>query len=83
MTYKERYLDLKQKTAESYNLWLKAQDQLSDDENGFTNKDLWENLDVSASNLQKAQNEFNKLCSIIQKGNFSQDDVFGEQQACA
>ena len=83
MTYKQRYLELKQKTIESYNLWLKAQNQLSDDENGFRNKDLWENLDISASNLQKAQNEFNKLCSIIQKGNFSQDDLFGEQQACA
>jgi len=44
---------------------------------------LWDDLDHCASDLQKAQNEFNKLCSTIQKGNLSQDDAFGEQQACA
>ena len=83
MTYKEHYLYLKQKTADSYHVWLKAQNQLSDDDNGFFNKQLWENLEVSASDLQKSQNEFNKFCSIIQKGKFSQDDLLGEQQACA
>lgn len=83
MTYKEHYLDLKQKTADSYHLWLKAQNQLSEDDKGFFNLQLWENLEVSASDLQKAQNEFNKFCSIIQKGKFSPDDLLGEQQACA
>lgn len=83
MTYKEHYLDLKQRTADSYHHWLKAQNQLTYDDKGFLNPQLWENLEVSASDLQKAQNEFNKFCSIIQKGKFSQDDLLGEQQACA
>jgi hypothetical protein len=83
MTYKEQFQVLRQKTAEAYNSWLLAQNELSSAADGFSNQQLWDNLDTSASNLQKAQNEFNKLCSIIQKGKFSQDDAFGEQQACA
>ncbi|HEY1060960.1 MAG TPA: hypothetical protein VGE44_04710 [Daejeonella sp.] len=83
MTYKEQYLYLKQKTADSYNLWIKAQNQLASDEDGFLNELLWDNLEVSASDLQKAQNEFNKFCSIIRKGKFSAHDILGEQQACA
>jgi hypothetical protein len=83
MTYKEQYLYLKQKTADSYNLWIKAQNQLASDEDGFLNEQLWDNLEVSASDLQKAQNEFNKFCSIIRKGKFSAHDILGEQQACA
>lgn len=88
MTYKEQYLYLKQKTADSYNLWIKAQNQLatrwpSGDEDGFLNEQLWDNLEFSASDLQKTQNEFNKFCSIIRKGKFSADDILGEQQACA
>jgi hypothetical protein len=83
MTYKEQYLYLKQKTADSYNLWIKAQNQLASDEDGFLNERLWDNLEVSASDLQKAQNEFNKFCSIIRKGKFSAHDILGEQQACA
>lgn len=83
MTYKEQYLYLKQKTADSYNLWIKAQNQLASDEDGFLNEQLWDNLEISASDLQKAQNEFNKFCSIIRKGKFSAHDILGEQQACA
>jgi hypothetical protein len=83
MTYKEQYLYLKQKTADSYNLWIKAQNQLASDEDGFLNDQLWDNLEISASDLQKAQNEFNKFCSIIRKGKFSAHDILGEQQACA
>ncbi len=83
MTYKEQYLYLKQKTADSYNLWIKAQNQLASDEYGFLNDQLWDNLEISASDLQKAQNEFNKFCSIIRKGKFSAHDILGEQQACA
>ncbi len=83
MTYKEQYLYLKQRTVDSYNLWIKAQNQLASDEDGFLNEKLWDNLEVSASDLQKAQNEFNKFCSIIRKGKFSADDILGEQQACA
>jgi len=83
MTDKEQYLYLKQKTADSYNLWIKAQNQLASDEDGFLNEQLWDNLEVSASDLQKAQNEFNKFCSIIRKGKFSAHDILGEQQACA
>ena len=83
MTYKEQYLFLKQKTADSYNLWIKAQNQLASDEDGFLNEQLWDNLEVSASDLQKAQNEFNKFCSIIRKGKYTADDILGEQQACA
>jgi hypothetical protein len=83
MTYKEQYLYLKQKTADSYNLWIKAQNQLASDEDGFLNEQLWDNLEVSASDLQKAQNEFNKFCSIIRKGKFSAHDILGEEQACA
>lgn len=83
MTYKEQYLYLKQKTADSYNLWIKAQNQLASDEDGFLNDQLWDNLEISASDLQKAQNEFNKFCSIIRKGKFSAHDILGEEQACA
>jgi len=83
MTYKEQYLYLKQKTADSYNLWIKAQNQLASDEDGFLNEQLWDNLEFSASDLQKTQNEFNKFCSIIRKGKFSAHDILGEQQACA
>lgn len=83
MTYKEQYLYLKQKTADSYNLWIKAQNQLASDEDGFLNEQLWDNLEVSASDLQKAQNEFNKFCSLIRKGKFSAHDILGEEQACA
>lgn len=83
MTYKEQYLYLKQKTADSYLVWLKSQNHLASDENGFFDEQLWENLEVSASDLQKAQNEFNKFCSVIRKGKFSADDILGEQQACA
>ncbi|SDL66741.1 hypothetical protein SAMN05421813_101144 [Daejeonella rubra] len=83
MTYKEQYLYLKQKTADSYNLWIKAQNQLASDEDGFLNEQLWDNLEESASDLQKAQNEFNKFCSIIRKGKYSAHDILGEQQACA
>lgn len=83
MTYKEQYLYLKQKTADCYQLWIKAQNQLANDEAGFLNEQLWDNLEVSASDLQKAQNEFNKFCSVIRKGKFSADDILGEQQACA
>ena len=83
MTYKQQFQALRQKTAEAYNSWLLAQNELSSTDDGFSNQQLWDNLDTSASNLQKAQNEFNKLCSIIQKGKFSQDDAFGDQQACA
>ncbi|HQS05052.1 MAG: hypothetical protein B7X86_14885 [Sphingobacteriales bacterium 17-39-43] len=83
MTYKEQYLYLKQKTADSYNLWIKAQNQLASDEDGFLNEQLWDNLEFSASDLQKSQNEFNKFCSIIRKGKFSAHDILGEQQACA
>ncbi len=83
MTYKEQYLYLKQKTADSYNLWIKAQNQLASDEDGFLNEQLWDNLEVSASDLQKSQNEFNKFCSIIRKGKYTADDILGEQQACA
>jgi len=83
MTYRERFQILRQKTTESYNYWLLAQNELASAENGFTNQNLWDNLDIAASNLQKAQNEFNKLCSIIQKDRISQDDIFSEQQACA
>lgn len=83
MTYKEQYLYLKQKTADSYNLWIKAQNQLASDEDGFLNEQLWDNLEVSASDLQKAQNEFNKFCSVIRKGKYSAHDILGEQQACA
>jgi hypothetical protein len=83
MTYRERFQILRQKTAEAYNYWLLAQNELTTAENGFTNQELWDKLDLSASNLQKAQNEFNKLCGIIQKGKISQEDIFGEQQACA
>jgi hypothetical protein len=56
---------------------------LASDEDGFLNEQLWDNLEVSASDLQKAQNEFNKFCSVIRKGKFSADDILGEQQACA
>jgi hypothetical protein len=83
MTYKEQYLYLKQKTADSYNLWIKAQNQLASDEDGFLNEQLWDNLEFSASDLQKSQNEFNKFCSIIRKGKYTADDILGEQQACA
>ncbi|MCF8453128.1 MAG: hypothetical protein Q8S11_15890 [Daejeonella sp.] len=83
MTYKEQYLYLKQKTADSYNLWIKAQNQLASDEDGFLNEQLWDNLEFSASDLQKSQNEFNKFCSIIRKGKFSAHDILGEEQACA
>jgi hypothetical protein len=83
MTYKEQYLFLKQKTADAYNLWIKAQNQLASDEDGFLNEQLWENLEVSASDLQKAQNEFNKFCAVIKKGQYSADDILGDQQACA
>lgn len=83
MTYKEQYLYLKQKTADSYHLWIKAQNQLASDEDGFLNEQLWDNLEVSASDLQKAQNEFNKFCSIIRKGKHNAHDILGEQQACA
>ncbi|MDO8991761.1 hypothetical protein [Daejeonella sp.] len=83
MTYKEQYLYLKQKTADSYNLWIKAQNQLASDEDGFLNEQLWDNLEFSASDLQKTQNEFNKFCSIIRKGKFSAHDILGEEQACA
>jgi len=83
MTYKEQFQILRQRTADAYSCWLKAQNRLSTDDQGFSNQALWDDLDHCASDLQKAQNEFNKLCSTIQKGNFSQDDVFGEQQACA
>lgn len=82
MTYKEQYLYLKQKTADSYNLWIKAQNQLASDEDSFLNEQLWDNLEISASDLQKAQNEFNKFCSVIRKGRISADDILGEQQAC-
>lgn len=82
MTYKEQYLYLKQKTADSYNLWIKAQNQLTSDEDSFLNEQLWDNLEISASDLQKAQNEFNKFCSLIRKGRISADDILGEQQAC-
>lgn len=82
MTYKEQYLYLKQKTADSYNLWIKAQNQLASDEDSFLNEQLWDNLEISASDLQKAQNEFNKFCSLIRKGRISADDILGEQQAC-
>jgi hypothetical protein len=83
MTYKEQYLYLKQRTADSYNLWIKAQNQLASDEDGFLNEQLWDNLEFSASDLQKSQNEFNKFCSIIRKGKYTADDILGEQQACA
>ncbi len=83
MTYKEQYLYLKQKTADSYNLWIKAQNQLASDEDGFLNEQLWDNLEFSASDLQKSQNEFNKFCSIIRKGKYSAHDILGEEQACA
>ena len=83
MTYKEQYLYLRLKTAEAYNNWLLAQNELSNEVDGFTNQGLWDKLDVAASNLQKAQNEFNKLCTLIQKGKINQHDTFGDQQACA
>lgn len=83
MTYKEQFQILRQKTAEAYNYWLLAQNDLASAENGFSRQELWDRLDLAASNLQKAQNEFNKLCSNIQKGKISQDDIFGEHQACA
>lgn len=83
MTYKEQYLYLRLRTAEAYNNWLLAQNELSSEPDGFTNQDLWDKLDLEASNLQKAQNEFNKLCAIIQKGKINQYDSFGDQQACA
>ncbi len=83
MTYREHFQILRQKTADAYNCWLLAQNELAIAENGFANQELWDKLDLAASNLQKAQNEFNKLCSIIQKGKMSQDDIFGERQACA
>ena len=83
MTYKEHYMYLRLKTAEAYNNWLLAQNELSSEVDGFTNQDLWDKLDLAASDLQKAQNEFNKLCTIIQKGKFNQHDTFGDQQACA
>lgn len=83
MTYRERFQFLRQKTAEAYNFWLLAQNELASSDNGFADQRLWDKLDLAASNLQKAQNEFNKLCSTIQKGKISQDDVFGEQQVCA
>ncbi len=83
MTYKEQYLYLQQRTADCYQLWLKAQYQLANDEAGFLNEQLWDNLEISASDLQKAQNEFNKFCTVIRKGKFSADDILGEQQACA
>lgn len=83
MTYKEQYLFLQQKIADCYQLWVKAQNQLATDENGFLNEQLWDNLEISASDLQKAQNEFNKFCTVIRKGKISADDILGEQQACA
>jgi hypothetical protein len=83
MTYKEQFQILRQKTADAYAAWLKAQNTLATDDEGFTNQALWDELDHAASDLQKAQNEFNKLCFTIQRGKFSQDDIFGEQQACA
>ena len=82
MTYKEQYLYLRQKTADYYQIWVKAQNQLASDEQGFLNEQLWDNLEISASDLQKAQNEFNKFCSLIRKGKFSADDIFNEQQVC-
>ena len=83
MTYRERFQILRQKTAEAYNYWLLAQNELASADNGFGNQELWDRLDLAASNFQKAQNEFNKLCSVIQKGKISHDDFVGEQQACA
>ena len=83
MTCKEQYLYLQQKTADCYQIWVKAQYQLASDEDGFLNEQLWDNLEISASDLQKAQNEFNKFCSLIRKGKYSADDVLNEQQACA
>lgn len=83
MTYREQFQNLRQKIAETYNSWFLAQNRLASDENGFANQQLWDELDHRASDLQKAQNEFNKLCATIQKSKISQDDIFGDQQACA
>jgi len=55
MTYNECFQSLRQKTAEAYNYWLVAQNELASVDNGFCNQELWDRLDLAASNFQKAQ----------------------------
>jgi hypothetical protein len=69
MTYKEQYLYLKQKTADSYNLWIKAQNQLASDEDGFLNEQLWDNLEVSASDFKKPRMSLISSAALFEKAN--------------